>query len=145
MSTISLPFTNLYFQVDLVFLCCFPCLFLIFSLVYVIAFYFWEKICWHPIQMTGIQDTSDFKRKQCHHSKVLEIWWILWFSSTDLRNWHSVLVLRHREWNLFCRHLQIVKVRQLFSMPLRICYNPQCHHLWLLKSWLALNMSCCSD
>ena len=29
-------------SVDLVFLCCFPCLFLIFSLVYVIAFYFWE-------------------------------------------------------------------------------------------------------
>ena len=29
-------------KVDLVFLCCFPCLFLIFSIVYVIAFYFWE-------------------------------------------------------------------------------------------------------
>ena len=27
-------------KVDLVFLCCFPCLFLIFSIVYVIAFYF---------------------------------------------------------------------------------------------------------
>ena len=27
-------------KVDLVFLCCFPCLFLIFALVYVIAFYF---------------------------------------------------------------------------------------------------------
>jgi hypothetical protein len=27
-------------KVDLVFLCCFPCLFLIFSTVYVIAFYF---------------------------------------------------------------------------------------------------------
>ena len=30
-------------KVDLVFLCCFPCLFLIFSIVYVIAFYFWDE------------------------------------------------------------------------------------------------------
>ena len=34
-------------KVDLVFLCCFPCLFLIFSIVYVIAFYFWER--WNSI------------------------------------------------------------------------------------------------
>ena len=33
-------------KVDLVFLCCFPCLFLIFSIVYVIAFYFWVKNTW---------------------------------------------------------------------------------------------------
>lgn len=33
-------------KVDLVFLCCFPCLFLIFSIVYVIAFYFWAQNQW---------------------------------------------------------------------------------------------------
>ena len=45
-SILYLIFSLIYiFQVDLVFLCCFPCLFLIFSLVYVIAFYFWAQ---HP-------------------------------------------------------------------------------------------------